>query len=383
MKIIDWEKIKLAKIAAIESLPCDRNFILAEIAAYYSKKSVFFWNQGYKQKLCLKYPEKVVLAGNHQQFSYRPTEYYLDSYSQAIESADSMTGVLVLEGIGQIEGNSRIAYQLENFFFDSNDLVLIIVDYLISIPVNLYSIIPKVKAKIPDLTEIDNFLESSKTQEKLNLAIYLGLSYGEIDLLGKQKLSEQQILDYKTLKLAGKGLTITSEPDVKGVGGLDLLLRDLSEIKKLFTVDAQKRGLRPPKGGLMWGLPGTGKSLTAKMLSKILGVPLISCQWDQLISSNIAESLQNLELVFELTEKIGPCVLFFDELEKALYKDTSKLLGMLLRWLQDHTCPCIMLAAINRLEWLPPELIRRFADEYIWFFDLNLHNGAMYEVFKL
>jgi hypothetical protein len=388
MKIIDWDKIKSAKIAAIESSPCDRNFILSEIARYYAGKSIFFWNQGYKKRLCLSslnsatnLSESEVLAHNHlQQPLLRPTEYYLESYSGAIEMANSMTGVLILEGLGQIEANSQTAYQLNNFFFDSKDLILILLDYLVSIPASLYSLIPKVKAKIPDVIEIENFLFSREIQEKFNPVNYLGLSYGEINLLWSQKLSQQQILAYKTSKLAGKGLAITPEPDVAHVGGLDLLLRDLNKIKKLFTADAKKRGLRPPKGALMWGLPGTGKSLTAKMLSKLLGVPLISCQWDQLISSNPAESLQNLELVFQLVDSIDACVLFFDELEKALDNDTS-LLGMLLRWLQDHTCQCIMLATINRLDHLPPELIRRF--EYIWFFDLYLHNGAMYEVFKI
>jgi SpoVK/Ycf46/Vps4 family AAA+-type ATPase len=140
---------------------------------------------------------------------------------------------------------------------------------------------------------------------------------------------------------------------------------------------------------LLWGLPGTGKSLTAKMLSQILKVPLISCNWNELVSKSLSESLQNIDLVFQLVDSIGACVLFFDEFEKAFFGWNSsdgggvmaKMAGYLLSWMQDHTSPSIMVATINRLDMLPPELIRRF--EYIWFFDLNLHNGAVYEIFKV
>ena len=201
--------------------------------------------------------------------------------------------------------------------------------------------------------------------------------------------SPSELLAYKTAKLASKGLRITPEADVEAIGGLDLLMRDLNKIKKLFLPEARERGLRPPKGCLLWGLPGTGKSLTAKMLSQILKVPLISCNWNQLVSSNLAESLQNIDLVFQLVDSVGNCVIFFDEFEKAFTGWNSgegggvmaKMAGQLLSWMQDHTSPSIMVATINRLDMLPAELIRRF--EYIWFFDVNFHNGGMWEIFKV
>jgi hypothetical protein len=376
MEIIDWNEIKSAKIAAIESLPCDRNFLLSDIAMHYAGNTIFFWNKGYQQMRCRPSSDGSLPP------VFQKTKHSPKNYCEAIEMTASLTGIVILEGSGQIEANSQLAYQLENFFFDSENVNLILLDYLISIPASLYSLISQTKVKIPSAIEINDFLSSLKVQQEFNPTNYLGLSYGEINLLIKQKLSGQQILAYKTSKLAGKGLAITPPPDVGHVGGLDLLLRDLNKIKKLFSVDAQIEGLRPPKGALMWGPPGTGKSLTGKLLSNLLGVPLISCRWDQLISPIPAESLQNLEFVWQLVDHVGACVLFLDELEKMLDQSMTQLLGRLLQWLQDHDSGCILVATINRLNKLPPELIRRF-EGYIWFFEPYLHNGAMYDVFRL
>ncbi|MGL5938840.1 MAG: ATP-binding protein [Waterburya sp.] len=377
MNIINWAKIDNSKIAAIEFPLCDRDLIIDEISAHHEFDNIYFWNKGYRQ---LQQVTNNLIA---------ISERTIESYEQVIEQISSLNGILILEGIGIIAPDSKLAYQLENLYF--NPLFrgkLLIVDCLISIPDKLYAIIPTEKIKLPNLTQIQSFLAIDANSQG-NYSQYIGLSYGEIKLLTERGLNSENILAYKTEKLAKKGLRITPEPDVDFVGGLNLLMRDLNKIKKLFTVEAFERGLRPPKGALFWGLPGTGKSLIAKMLSKILGVPLISCDWNQLVSTNLAESLQNLELLFQLIDSIGACVLFFDEFEKAFFGwDSSegggvmaKLAGGLLSWMQDHTSPSIMVATINRLDMLPPEMIRRF--EYIWFFDIDLHNGAMHEILAI
>ena len=378
MDIINWEKIVNAKMAAIEFPICDRHYVLSEIAQHYPEHNLYFWNQGYKHLQWLIDNRLEPLLARE-----------ISSYTEAIELASALDGVVVIEGIGQLESNKILTHKLENFYFDSlSTSRLIIADHLLSIPERLYSIIPQVKVKLPNALEIQSFLATEKYSDQ-ECSNYVGLSYGEIKILKERELLGNDILAYKTAKLAAKGLRITPEPDVKSLGGLDLLLRDLNKIKKLFLPSALERGLRPPKGCLLWGLPGTGKSLTAKMLSQILKVPLISCNWNQLVSSSLSESLQNIDLVFQLVDSMGPCVIFFDEFEKAFFGWNSgsaggimsKMAGYLLSWMQDHTSPSILVATINRLDMLPPELIRRF--EYIWFFDLNLHNGAMYEILKV
>lgn len=377
MDIIDWNKILNSRIAAIEFATCDRNFVLEEIARYYADRKIYFWNQGYK---CLQWFNENTLESL--------LNLSVSSIEEALELSSSLDGVLVVEGIGQIESNRKLSYKLENLYFDLSSISkLIIADHLISIPDSLYPLIPKVKVKLPNVAEIKNYLSIEELDR--DCTQYIGLSYGEIRLLNQRKMSESDILAYKTGKLAAKGLRITPDPDVESIGGLDLLMRDLNKIRSLFDPKAFERSLRPPKGCLLWGLPGTGKSLTAKMLSRILKVPLISCNWNELVSSSLSESLQNIDLVFQLVDSIGACVIFFDEFEKAFFGWNSgeaggvmaKMAGYLLSWMQDHTSPSIMVATINRLDMLPPELIRRF--EYVWFFDINLHNGAMYEVLKV
>jgi MoxR-like ATPase len=379
MDIINWRKIAHAKIAAIEWNICDRDLVLNDIDRHYSKDEVYFWNRGFKYLQWFKNDRLEPLL-----------EREIKDETQAIDLASSLNGVLVIEGIGKIESSTKIAYQLRNFYHDPLSCALLILsDYLISIPDSLYSIIPTTKVKLPNLTEIQQHISKIGKYREKDCSQFVGLSYGEIALLLQKGLSSSDVLAYKTEKLAAKGLRITPSPDVQSVGGLDLLLRDLDKIKKLFLPSATIRGLRPPKGCLLWGLPGTGKSLTAKMLSQILKVPLISCNWNELVSKSLSESLQNIDLVFQLVDSIGACVLFFDEFEKAFFGWNSsdgggvmaKMAGYLLSWMQDHTSPSIMVATINRLDMLPPELIRRF--EYIWFFDLNLHNGAVYEIFKV
>lgn len=378
MDIINWKKIKDDKIAAIEFSICDRPIVLKEIAQHYPSERLYLWNQGFQY-----------LQGFVDDRLQALSEFKVSSKAEALELTDSLNGVLVVEGIGQIESDEMLAYKLENLYFSSDSTIkLILVDHLISIPDSLYSIISQVKVELPNVSKIQSFLSNEKYSLN-DCRHYVGLSYGEINLVNNKKMSYDDILAYKTAKLAAKGLRITPKPDVDSIGGLDLLMRDLNKIRKLFGTSAYERGLRPPKGCLMWGLPGTGKSLTAKMLSRILKVPLISCNWNELVSSSLSESLQNIDLVFQLVDSIGACVIFFDEFEKAFFGWNSggsggvmsKMAGYLLSWMQDHTSPSILVATINRIDMLPPELIRRF--EYIWFFDLNLHNGAMWEILKV
>jgi hypothetical protein len=373
---IDWKKIANCKIAAIEHPVCDRDLVLKEIARRNLSQSIYYWNFGL---------EHIHLYTDRGLETLE--QLSADSLDGVLKIARTLEGVLILEGIDEIR--SKINYKFRNFYFDHNSKTqLILTDNSIDIPDNLYSLIPKIKVRLPNVLEIKTFLSDVGYEEK-DFVNFIGLSYGEIVLVRERKLTFEEIFEFKTTKLSARGLSITPKPEVSFVGGLDLLLRDLNKIEKLFLPSARERGLRPPKGCLLWGLPGTGKSLTAKMLSQILNVPLISCNWNQLVSSNLSESLQNIDLVFQLVDSIGACIIFFDEFEKAFFGWNSgegggvmaKMAGYLLSWLQDHESPSIMVATINRIDMLPPELIRRF--EYIWFFDINLHNGAMYEIFQI
>ncbi|MGL5833611.1 MAG: ATP-binding protein [Waterburya sp.] len=375
-----WQNFSKQAITAIEFNPIDRLFLLDQIAKH-TEKQLYFWNLAY---------DSFQLVTLNQNINFTNTKLLVgDQVVKACQEVKNRGAVFVLEGLGRIDLD--LGCQLKNFYFDfqikGHAHQIILIDEVVQIPLSLYPFIPNLRYTTPNLAQIKQIIP----QKNLELAqACIGLSRGEIELLLRgQTVSTQLVLDYKIKKLIKRGLKIVPEPDVPDVGGLENLERDLAKIKKLFSASEQSTVLSPPKGCLLWGLPGTGKSLVAKMMGKKLNAVLVSCDWNQLLDSDLATSLNNLQYVLDLVDSIGNCILFFDEFEKAFAGWNSeanggilaKMAGKLLTWLQDHQSPSIMLATINYLDMLPPELIRRF--QYIWFFNSQLHNGAMWQVFQL
>ena len=384
----DWRGLSNQRIAAIKFNLVDRQFLLLEISKYSDQdQTILFWNPGYK------FVQELKVENLH--ISLSPTNFSVNDELDLISVCDQLEkpSLLVVEGIGRI--NQQLSFQLRNFYFANHEHYIILVDEVLQIPLELYSLIPVWELKIPDVREIREYLLQllGQIDEPALPSACFGLPKGEIKILVSNQTDQSALLkkvtDYKTGKLAGRGLRIVPKPDVEDVGGLDELDRDLQKIKKLFSPEAAARGLRPPKGCLLWGLPGTGKSLVSKMMSTKLNATLICCDWNELLSSDLASSLAKLQYVLDVVDNIGNAILFFDEFEKAFAGWNSelnggilaKMAGKLLTWMQDHESPSIMLATINHLDMLPPELIRRF--EYIWFFPSELHNGAMWDVFKI
>jgi hypothetical protein len=384
--IANWVDLPSYKIAAIQFNLIDRLYLILEIAKQYSDPSnIYFWNPSYD------YLQKVEITENI--VTFRNTDYLVEGKITVVGEKISSPGILIFEGSGRID--PKLNYELRNYYFRAEAKhQVILADSTVSIPVELYAMIAVLDFGIPDLESIDLLIDEPSTNDlnqSLVQACY-GLPRGEIEFLIQDCLPSkslvEKITNFKTLKLAARGLKIVPKPDVRA-GGLDLLDQDLEKIKKLFSQEAKNRNLRPPKGCCLWGLPGTGKSLVAKMMSEKLNATLIACDWNQLLDNNLTQSLANLEYVLEVVDGIGNCVLFFDEFEKAFTGWNSnsnggilaKMAGKLLTWMQDHDSPSIMLATINHLDMLPPELIRRF--NYIWFFPSELHDGAQWEIFQL
>jgi ATP-dependent 26S proteasome regulatory subunit len=270
-------------------------------------------------------------------------------------------------------------------------------------------LIPLLKCPLPDRFEVevlvDNFCDrncsldwgSDAVAAKKRLAVSsLGLPTAEIELVLDRSLSmtasvvhiAQLVLEHKISQLRDQGLEFIASPDVPHAGGLDLLDAYLSEVVKLSEADAKKYHLRPPKGMLLWGPPGTGKSLSAKLAAKKLGYALLAASWGNILGSSNPDRALNKML--DTADNLGGCVLFFDDFDKGFSGWESnadggvarRLSQKLLTWMQEHESPVLMLATVNRLEMLPAELIRRFDDGGIWFVDLP-HSGARYEIFNL
>jgi AAA+ superfamily predicted ATPase len=167
--------------------------------------------------------------------------------------------------------------------------------------------------------------------------------------------------------------------DLSEIGGMSRLKKWLERRKDVFSPEARKFGLTAPKGVLMLGVQGAGKSLCAKAIATAWCQPLLRLDPGTLYGSYIGESERNLRDALRQTEMMAPVVLWIDEIEKAFASAASRsadgglsqrMFGTLLTWLQEHQAPVFVVAAANDIEALPPELLRKGRFDEIFFVDL-------------
>ena len=166
-----------------------------------------------------------------------------------------------------------------------------------------------------------------------------------------------------------------ADESLEDVGGLDLLKEWLQRRMLAFSDDAQAYGLPLPKGITLIGIPGTGKSLSAKMVANLWQLPLIRLDVGALFGSLVGESEDNARKALRLAEAVAPCVLWIDEMEKVLSVGDGdggtgmRVLGTMLTWMQDRKQPVFIVSTVNDVERLPPELLRRGRFDEIFFLD--------------
>lgn len=168
------------------------------------------------------------------------------------------------------------------------------------------------------------------------------------------------------------------DTDMNGVGGLDELKLWLHERRDAFGRDARTFGLPMPRGALLLGVQGCGKSLAARAIAGYWGLPLLRLDVSALFSGDTpADSA--LQAALRSAAAISPCVLWVDEIEKGFTGDQSadarRLLGSLLIWLQQKQAPVFFVATANDVRTMPPELFRRGRFDEIFFVDLPDHRA--------
>lgn len=163
------------------------------------------------------------------------------------------------------------------------------------------------------------------------------------------------------------------------VGGLDALKGWLESRRAAFGTRARAYGLPSPKGVLLAGVPGCGKSLTAKAVATAWGMPLLRLDLGALKSKWVGESEGNIRKALRVAEAVSPCVVWLDEIEKALGGATqgaadggvsSDALGTILSWMQDRAGSVFVVATANDVRSLPPELMRKGRFDEVWWVDL-------------
>ena len=197
----------------------------------------------------------------------------------------------------------------------------------------------------------------------------------------RQIIKKSQFLDF-----------ISNEECIDDVGGMDILKDWLLEKGNAFSEEAKKYGLEPPKGVLLTGIPGSGKSLIAKSIAKMWEIPLIKLDVGRLFNRFVGESERQTHEVLRLIEAVSPCVLWLDEIEKGMaglqsstHTDggtTARVLGIFLSWMQEHKTGTFLVGTSNNIKQLPPELLRKGRFNEIFFVSCPTENERK-EIFKI
>ena len=187
----------------------------------------------------------------------------------------------------------------------------------------------------------------------------------------------------KVAAVRRSGLLEIVDPDPRGldaIGGLDNLKEWILRRKSAYSPEAAAYGLAAPKGCLLVGVPGTGKSLSAKAIGTALGVPALKLDIGALFNSLVGESESRTREALQLAEAMAPCVLWVDEVDKGLSGaggsgsgdsgTTRRVFGTILNWMQERKRPVFVVMTANQVDALPPEFLRRGRFDELFAIDL-------------
>jgi SpoVK/Ycf46/Vps4 family AAA+-type ATPase len=244
---------------------------------------------------------------------------------------------------------------------------------------------------------------TTDTREKL-LKAALGLTHDEAEKVYRKahvtagRLTEEEVdvvLSEKKQLIRRNGILEYIEEDetIDSVGGLTELKHWLQQRSNAFTERAREYGLPQPKGMLILGVPGCGKSLIAKTTSRLWGLPLLRLDMGRVYDgSMVGRSEANLRNALKTAESISPAILFIDEIDKAFAGSTgsadsdggtsSRIFGSFLTWMQEKSSPVFVMATANRVERLPGEFLRKGRFDEIFFVDLP-NAEERKEIFKI
>lgn len=208
------------------------------------------------------------------------------------------------------------------------------------------------------------------------------LNGDDVDLVLKEKsqvIRKNDLLEY-----------IDSDVNIDDVGGLENLKNWLKKRDKSWLSSAKKYGLPSPKGVLLTGVPGCGKSLVAKSISSMWHLPLLRFDVSKVFNMYVGNSESNMREAIKTAEAISPCILWIDEIEKGFSGlgnggdsgTSSRIFGTFLSWMQEKTKPVFVVATANNISGLPSEMMRKGRFDEIFFIDLPTVNERK-QIFKV
>lgn len=288
-----------------------------------------------------------------------------------------------------------------SLYIDDYNATIMIVSSKLKIPKELENLITVIDIPLPDSNDIKEQIRefskscyidvSEEVVEELEVSLkglnefqinqVLNLSYLNGGCLekGDQKFILQQ--KGQLIKKSGLLEAIPAKESVENIGGLEYLVEWLEKKADVFKkIDkAIKYRVDIPKGVMIVGMPGCGKSLTAKVAANIFNTQLVRLDVGRLLGKYVGESEENMRLALKLAEAISPCVLWIDEIEKAFSgvggtgggsEVTTRLFGQFLTWMQEKENTVFIVATANDISNIPPEFLRKGRFDEVFFVDL-------------
>ena len=280
----------------------------------------------------------------------------------------------------------------------SNGHAIILLGCRLKLPPELEHEITHVDFNLPDPARLgavlDGILKSAKLKnvhevvKEAALQSALGLTTTEAENAFALSVVETRGIDPKViarekaraLKRNGLVEVVEATTSLDDIGGLGQLKEWLQRRGGAFSASAKAYGLPAPKGLLIVGIPGTGKSLTAKATAGAFGLPLLRLDMGRVFGGIVGQSEANLRSVIQTAEAIAPCVLWIDEIEKGFSGSkssgstdggtSSRVFGSFLSWMQEKDQPVFVVATANDVSKLPPEFLRKGRFDEMFFVDL-------------
>jgi ATP-dependent 26S proteasome regulatory subunit len=283
---------------------------------------------------------------------------------------------------------------------------LVLVAPGLTLPIDLEKVVTVVDLPLPSAAEIAAALESFLSANRDAIRDELdgpdrqrliqaaqGLTLSEAENAFARAIVSDRVLNAddialileekrQTIRKSGLLEFIPPVSDLRDVGGLDNLKKWLLKRDGAWLPEAEEWTVPPPKGLLITGVPGCGKSLTAAAVSSQWGLPLLRLDVGRVFSGLVGSSEQNMRNALKLAEAVAPSILWIDEIEKGFGSSTgsggdsgtsSRVFGTFLTWMQEKKSSVFVIATANKIDALPPEFLRKGRFDEIFFVDLPTH----------
>jgi ATP-dependent 26S proteasome regulatory subunit len=330
---------------------------------------------------------------------------------QALANMESMTveAVFILKDFHRHMDDPVVVRRLRDVGqkFSANRRTVIITSPELSVPAELAKLVEYFDLPLPDRERLHEIVRETYTRLAKTYTLKLQLDAAGVDAMAAnlRGLSEEEaeraisqalvtryalcpesvtdVLEAKKQLLRHSGMLefVEASDNMASIGGLENLKHWLQQRRGSWEDSAREFGLEPPRGVIILGVQGCGKSLCARAVAGEWKLPLVKFDTSAVYDKYIGETEKRIRKVFQVAEGLAPCVLWIDELEKVFAGSgpdsasadagvSSRLLASFLSWMQDRKAPVFVAATCNNVTVLPPELIRKGRFDELFFVDL-------------